>query len=96
MRSYEIAAGCSAVLVVAVGVAFELMRREVHLARYGNQQIGPWDGRSVSNLLGRFGIWNLHKQLFRQSHLRRTFVALLVALAACLVIATYMYLLART
>lgn len=95
MRGYEIATGCSAVLAVALGVTVELMRREVHLARYGNQQIGPWDVRFVNDLLGRFGIWNLHKQLFRQSHLRWAFVALLVAVAACLAIATYMYLLSR-
>jgi hypothetical protein len=95
MRGYEIAAGCSAVLGVALGVTIELMRRDVHSARYGNQQIGRWDTRFVNNFLGRYGLWSLHKQLFPQSHLRRAFLTLLIAFAACLVIVAYTYLAAR-
>ena len=93
MRTYETAFEVSTVVLLVVLVLIgEMMRRQVHEARYGNQQISPWDRRFVNDLLGRSGIWGFHKQLYQRSSLRLWFLVVLAALLTCLALSAYVYL----
>ena len=66
-----------------VAVIVMAMRRQVHDALYGNQEISPWDNRFVNGLLGKNGIWNLHKKFCKESSLRRWLLALTIAFLIC-------------
>jgi len=93
MRKYEIAAGASlGILFLALALITETMRRQVHEGRYGNEEITPWNVRFVNDLLGQYGIWNLHKQLYQRSALRLLFLGVLVAIAVCLATGACAYL----
>jgi len=85
----------SVVLFFAAILTTELIRRQVHEARYGSRQISPWDNRYVGSVFGRFGIWTLHKQVFLQSRLREFLVALVAAWAISLAAGTAIYLCVR-
>ena len=89
MRTYEIAV---VVLFVLLVLITEMMRRQVHEARYGSQKISPWDVRFVNDLLGQYGIWISHKRLYQRSGLRSPFWAILIALFICLGLGAYVYL----
>jgi len=94
MHTYEIAVGaCLVVLFFALILIVETMRRGVHEARYGYQQIGPWDVRYVNDFL--FGIWNSHKRLYPRSRVRLCFAALLIAFVICFAAGLCIYLYAR-
>lgn len=71
------------VLFFALVLMQEIMRRQVHDANYGRQEIGPFDVRYANNVFGPDGIWSLHKRLHARSRLRMCF---LIALAAFLVL----------
>ena len=79
MPIYKIAFGVAAVLLVALVFIQVNMRRQVHDANYGNEEVGPWDVRFANNMFGRYGIWNLHKRSFERSTLRSWFLGLFVA-----------------
>jgi len=96
MRTDEIAFGVALiVLFLALSFLTEMMRRQVHEARYGNQQIGPSDVRFVNDLLGQNGIWDSHKRLYRRSRLRACFLTVIMALLFCFTLGAYLYFQAR-
>ena len=82
-------------LLMAIGLSAVLaflqvlMRQQVHQARFGNQEISPWDNRFSNDLLGRSGIWKLHRHVYERSLLRSLFVTVLVALILCVAAAIY-------
>src|ERR1019366_5041935 len=96
MRAYEIVFGISSILFFAMVFATELMRRQVHTSRYGNQRISPWDHRYVNSLLGQHGIFSFHKQLYERSCLRTCFLVLSAAFLASCAVGASLYLYART
>jgi hypothetical protein len=82
MPLYEIAFGAALVLFAALLFMQVMMRQQVQHARFGNQEISPWNERFSNNLFGQDGIWNLHKRAYERSLLRSSFLAVSVA---CLV-----------
>jgi hypothetical protein len=86
MPLYEIASVMAVVLFAALSFMQVIMRQQVHQARFGNQEISPWDGRFSNNLLGQYGIWKLHKRAYERSGLRSSFVAVSVALLVSIVV----------
>jgi len=91
MPGYEIAVSAFVVLFSALVLVTEMMRRQVHQGRYGNQQVSPFDRRFVNDLLGEGGIWKSHKQLYPRSGLRSCFWAVMVALLICVMIGVFLY-----
>ena len=67
MPLYEIVFVMAVVLFAALSFMQVIMRQQVHQARFGNQEISPWDGRFSNNLLGQYGIWKLHKRAYERS-----------------------------
>jgi hypothetical protein len=95
MRTYEMAFGAVlAALFLALVFIEEAMRRQVHHARYGNQEVSPWSVRYVNEFFGQYGVWNLHRRLYERSGVRLWFWAVLVAFFVCLALAAcgYVYL----
>jgi hypothetical protein len=86
MPLYEIAFVAAAILLAALSFMQVRMREQVHHARFGNQQISPWDWHFSSNLLGLHGIWKLDKRAYERSGLRSTFVAASAALLVSIVV----------
>jgi hypothetical protein len=86
MPLYEIAFVVAAILFAALGLMQHVMRQQVHQARFGNQQINPWDVRYSNSLFGQYGIWTLHKRADERSRLRSTFLVVSVALLASLIV----------
>jgi len=84
---YEIAFAVAVVLFGALAFMQVIMRRQVHNAGYGNQEISPWDVRFSNNLFGCYGIWNLHKRAYERSGLRFSFLALCLALLVSVTVA---------
>jgi|SRR5215831_1271180 len=80
MPLYEIAFFVAAILGAALGFMQHVMRQQVHHARFGNQEISPWDVRYSNALFGQYGIWMLHKRAYQRSGLRLSFLAALFAL----------------
>jgi len=87
MPAYEIASLTVVVLFVVVCVMQVVMRQQVHQARFGNEEISPWDVRFSNNLFGQYGIWKLHKRAYERSLLRYSFVAVSVALLISIIVA---------
>ena len=79
MRVYEIAFDLAVCLMAALGCLIEVMRRQVHRVRYGEQEVGPWNARYVNDLFGRYGIVGLHRRFHERSCVRSWFWAVLVA-----------------
>jgi len=86
MSLYEIAFVIAIVLFGALALMQERMRQQVHHARFGNQQIGPWSLHFSNNLLGLYGIWKQHKVAYKQSGIRSSFVAVFIAFLAFLIV----------
>jgi len=86
MRLYEIAFVVAAVLFGALALMQHAMRQQVHHARFGNQEINPWDIRYSNPLLGKYGIWTLHKQAYERSGLRLSFLIIFAAFLASLAV----------
>jgi hypothetical protein len=86
MPLYEIAFVVAAILFAALGFMQHVMRQQVHQARFGNQQISPWDVRYSNPLFGQYGIWALHKRAYERSGLRSLFLAVSLALLASLTV----------
>jgi hypothetical protein len=84
MPTYLIAFIISGVLLAALAFMQVTMRRQVHEANYGIQEISPWDVR-FANDLGI--IWKLHKRAFEHSALRSWFLALSAAWIASVLFA---------
>ena len=87
MPTYEIALLTAVVLFAILSVMQIVMRQQVHQARFGNQEISPWDVRFSNNLLGQHGIWKLHKQAYERSLLRPCFTAVSLALLVSILVA---------
>jgi len=62
MPTYEIALLIAVALFAALSFMQVIMQWQVHQARFGNQEIGPWDVRFSNSLLGQYGIWKMHKR----------------------------------
>lgn len=86
MPQYEIAFVVAVILFAALAFLQHIMRQQVHRARFCNQEISPWDVRYSNALLGQYGIWTLHKRAYERSGLRLSFLAILLALLASLVV----------
>lgn len=84
MPTYLIAFIISGVLLAALVFMQETIRRQVHEANYGFQEISPWDLR-FANDMGI--IWKLHKRAFEHSVLRSWFLALFAAWIASVLFA---------
>lgn len=95
MPVYEIASLISVVLFFVLSFLQVIMRQQVHQARFGNQEISPWDVRFSNSLLGQYGIWNLHKRAYERSFLRSFFIAISLALLACVIVAVGSFLIRR-
>jgi hypothetical protein len=76
MSVYRIAFILSSLSLAALAFIQITMRRQVHGANYGHQEISPWDVR-YANDMGN--IWRLHKRAFERSALRSWFIVLFVA-----------------
>ena len=87
MPTYEIASLIVVALFAALSFMQVIMRRQVHQARFGNQEISPWDVRFSNSLLGQYGIWKMHKRVYERSGLRSSFVAASVALLISVIVA---------
>jgi hypothetical protein len=85
MPLYEIALIVAVILFTALAL-MQLMRQQVHQARFDNQQISPWDVRCSNSIFGQYGIWMLHKGAYQRSGLRLSFLAVLLALLVSLVV----------
>jgi hypothetical protein len=85
MPLYEIAFVAAVILFGALSIMQVRMRQQVHHARFGNQQISPWDWHFSNNLLGLYGIWRLHKRAYERSGLRLSFLAVFVALLVSII-----------
>jgi hypothetical protein len=86
MRLYGIAIVVAVILFAVLGFLQHILRQQVHRAHFGNQEISPWDARYSNPLLGQYGIWTLHKRAYERSGLRLSFLAILLALLACLIV----------
>lgn len=86
MPLYEIAFGVAAVLLCALVLMQHTMQQEVHHARFGNQEINPWDVRYSTNLFGQCGTWKLHKRAYARSGVRSSFVTVCVALLVSVIV----------
>lgn len=86
MPLYEIAFAVAVISFAALACIQHLMRQQVHYARFGNQEIEPWDVRYSNPLFGEYGIWKLHKRAHERSALRFSLVGLSLVLLASLVI----------
>jgi hypothetical protein len=86
MVLYEIAFTVAVILFAALGCMQHIMRQQVHHARFGNQEISPWDVRYSNPLFGQYGIWTLHKRAYERSGLRSSFVGISILLLASLVV----------
>jgi hypothetical protein len=86
MPLYEIAFIVAVLLFAALVFMQVIMRQQVHQARFGNQEISPWDIRSSNNLLGQYGIWKLHKHAYERSGVRFAFLTVSVALLVSIVV----------
>jgi uncharacterized membrane protein YdcZ (DUF606 family) len=89
MATYEITSGAAIVLFLLLCFLQVVMRGQVHRAKYGNEEVNAWDPRFVSGLLGQYGIWKSHKQLYRRSVLRSMFLVTCAGLIACIVVTVY-------
>jgi hypothetical protein len=83
MVLYEIAFTVAAILFAVLGCMQHVMRQQVHHARFGNQEMSPWDVRYSNPLFGQYGIWTLHKRAYERSGLRSSFVGH-IDFAACI------------
>ena len=79
MPLYEIAFAAAVILFAALAFMQVIMREQLHQARFGKQQVSPWDWHFSNNLLGLYGIWKSHKGAYERSRLRSTFLAASVA-----------------
>ena len=96
MRTYEITIVVYlVVLFIALALLNYVMRRQVHKARFGSEEISPWDGRFVNDLFGESGLWNSHKRLYQRSRLRLWLVTLSIAFLICLAGGACIYLYAH-
>jgi hypothetical protein len=86
MPLYGIAFVVAVVLLAALVFMQVVMRQQVHHARFGNQQISPWDVRFSNNLFGQFGIWKLHKRAYERSAVRFVFATVSIALLVSTVV----------
>ena len=86
MPLYGIAFVVAGIFFAALAVIQHIMRQQVHHARFGNQEISPWDRRYSNPLLGQFGIWTLHKRAYERSGLRLSFLAALLALLVSVIL----------
>jgi hypothetical protein len=86
MPLYEIEFVAAVILFGALSIMQVRMRQQVHHARFGNQQISPWDWHFSNNLLGLYGIWRLHKRAYERSGLRLSFLAVFVALLVSIIV----------
>ena len=59
MALYGIAFTVAVILFAVLGFMQHVMRQQVHHARFGNQEISPWDVRYSNPLFGQYGIWTL-------------------------------------
>jgi hypothetical protein len=84
MTKIEITSGVAAVLFFSLGFLQEVMRGQVHRAKYGYEEISPWDVRYVHGDFGPHGIWKSHKQLCQRSAVRLTFLVICAGLIACI------------
>ena len=76
---YKSAFSVAAALLVALALMQVHMRRQVHQANYGNDEINPWDMRFVNSMFGVHGIWSQHKRAYEQSSVRSWFLGLFFA-----------------
>jgi hypothetical protein len=96
MRTYEITIVVSlVVLFIALTLLNYMMRRQVHEARFGSEEISPWDVRFVNDLFGESGIWNSRKRLYQRSRLRLWLVTLSIAFLICLAVGACVFLYAH-
>jgi len=95
MPTYEIALLTAVALFAVLSVMQVVMRRQVHQARFRNQEISAWDVRFSNSLLGQHGIWKLHKQAYERSLLRSSFTAVSIALLVSILVAAGDFLYAR-
>jgi hypothetical protein len=95
MPLYEIAFVAAVILFGAISFIQVRMRQQVHHARFGNQKISPWDRHFSNNLLGLYGIWNLHKRAYERSDLRVTLVAVSVAFLVSIIVGVCNFLYVR-
>jgi hypothetical protein len=95
MPTYDIALLAAVLLFAVLSVMQVVMRQQVDQARFGNQDISPWDVRFSNNLLGQHGIWTLHKRVYEQSLLRSSFTAVCVALLVSRLVAVGNFLYVR-
>ncbi len=86
MPRYEIAFLVAIILFGTLALMQERMRQQVHHNRFGDHKISPWSLHFSNNLLGLFGIWNLHKCAFKHSRLRSSFVVVFIMLLVSLVV----------
>ena len=86
MPLYEIAFVVAFILFAVLAFVQHIMRQQLHRARFGKQEISPWDERYSNPLLGQFGIWTLHKRAYERSRLRLSFLAILFAFLASLIV----------
>ncbi|SRR6266496_5780133 len=87
MPLYEIAFVAAVVLLAALSFMQVMMRQQVHHARFGNQEISPWNERFSNNLFGQYGIWNLHKRAYERSLLRSSFWLVSIAFLVSVMLA---------
>jgi len=80
MPHYGIAFLVAVVLFFVLCFMQEMMRQQVHHARFGNQEIGPWDVRFSSDFAGQYGIWKQHRRAYERSGVRFSFVVVSAAL----------------
>jgi hypothetical protein len=85
----------AAVLFFALVFMQEIMRRQVHFANHGRQEIGPFDVRYANNLFGPDGIWNRHKRLHARSRVRMCFLIALIAFVVLLIVGASGYIYAH-
>lgn len=91
MRGYEIAFALSAILMAILGCLTEVMRRQVHRARYGEQDLSPWSVRYVNDAFGRHGILGLHRRVYERSGVRALFWAVFIAFFASVALGIVTY-----
>ena len=86
MALHEIAFIAAVILFAVLGCMQHVMRQQVHRARFGDQEISPWDVRYSNPLFGQYGIWTLHNRAYERSVLRSWFVGVSILMLASLVV----------
>lgn len=86
MPTHMISFIVSGALLAALAFIQVTIRRQVHEAEFGIQEISPWDVR-FANDMG--AIWKRHKRAFPHSALRSWFLALSAAWIASVLFAIF-------